>query len=278
MASQEIIHESNQGFMQVSCMESALKVSEYIAKSSFCPKSFAGKPGDVLVCLQMGQELGLKPMQAIQNIAVINGRPSLWGDGMLAVCRQSKDFEYIKETFDEETMTAHCIIKRKNEPEFIKSFSKKQATTARLWGKEGPWTQYPERMLQMRARGFNLRDSFPDLLRGIIIREEADDMPTDRTDYSKVSGVIIEQDDSTIGPDDISFLRERIEQAGSKETDLCAYLKIEKIEHMLFRDKPIIHRMLSKKIADKVKTDLPINKMLDGEIVECQEAKEFFDE
>ena len=277
MASQEIV-DSNQGFMQVSCIETALKVSEYIAKSSFCPKSFAGKPGDILVCLQMGQELGLKPMQAIQNIAVINGRPSLWGDAMLGVCRQSKDFEFIKETFDEATMTATCVVKRRNEPEFISSFSQKKAVTARLWGKEGPWTTYPERMLQMRARGFCLRDSFADLLRGIIIREEAEDMPRDKPDYSKVSGVIIEQDNSLIDSFQVSSLKEKIEEAGSKEIDLCNYLKIESLESMFVRDLNTINRMLNKKISDKKKTDLSINKILEGEIVESVEAKEFFDE
>ena len=110
---------NNSGFMNVATLEQALQCSEYIAKSSFCPKSFAGKPGDVLVCLQMGQELGLKPMQALQNIAVINGRPCLWGDAMLAVCRQSPYFEYIKEQYDKKDNAYTCIIKRRDEPEFI---------------------------------------------------------------------------------------------------------------------------------------------------------------
>lgn len=277
MASQEIV-DSNQGFMQVSCIETALKVSEYIAKSSFCPKSFMGKPGDILVCLQMGQELGLKPMQAIQNIAVINGRPSLWGDAMLAVCRQSKEFEFIKETYDEETKTAHCIVKRRNEPEFIQNFSEKKARVAKLWGKDGPWTQYPERMLQMRARGFCLRDAFSDLLRGIIIHEEAEDIPKERTDYSKVSGIIIDQDDSVIGEGELMYLREKIEEAGSKEMDICVYLKIESLESMLSRDRTMIHRMLNKKIQANKKTDLPINKMLESDVEAVLVAKEFFDE
>jgi hypothetical protein len=45
-----------------------------------------------------------------------------------------------------------------------------------FWGKQGgPWTQYPRRMLQMRARGFALRDAFPDVLRGLVTAEEAAD-------------------------------------------------------------------------------------------------------
>ena len=52
------------------------------------------------------------------------------------------------------------------------------AKRAGLAGKSGPWTQYPRRMLQMRARGFALRDAFPDLLRGLVTAEEAMDYPT----------------------------------------------------------------------------------------------------
>src|SRR5271169_5043266 len=63
----------------------ALTFSEYLAKSDLAPKDFKDKPANVLIALQMGAELGLPPMAALQNIAVINGRPSLWGDAALAV-------------------------------------------------------------------------------------------------------------------------------------------------------------------------------------------------
>jgi hypothetical protein len=36
-------------------------------------------------------------------------------------------------------------------------------------------------MLKMRARGFAIRDAFPDVLSGIITREEAEDYPTQKT-------------------------------------------------------------------------------------------------
>ena len=54
------------------------------------------------------------------------------------------------------------------------------AKTAGLIGKQGPWTQYPKRMRQMRARAFALRDVFPDVLRGMPVAEELQDMPKER--------------------------------------------------------------------------------------------------
>jgi hypothetical protein len=149
-----------------------------LASASIVPKDYIGKPGNVLVAIQWGMELGLQPMQAMQSIAVINGRPSLWGDAMLALVKAHPAFEWIKEDCDGNIAT--CTVKRRGEPEVTQSFSLEEAKKAGLTGKQGPWTQYPKRMLQMRARGFALRDAFPDALRGVISAEEARDTPAER--------------------------------------------------------------------------------------------------
>lgn len=156
--------------------EQAEKYAQMIARSSFCPPGFKGNPGDVLIAVQMGNELGLKPIQALQNIAVINGKPSIYGDAMLALVKSHPDFEWLKEEGNE--LEATCIIKRRGEPEYKAIFTRKDAETAGLWGKAGPWKAYPKRMLQMRARGFACRDAFPDALKGFISAEEAQDYPT----------------------------------------------------------------------------------------------------
>jgi hypothetical protein len=54
------------------------------------------------------------------------------------------------------------------------------AKAAGLQGKQGPWTQYPKRMRQMRARAFALRDVFPDVLRGLPVAEEVMDIPPEK--------------------------------------------------------------------------------------------------
>ena len=155
-----------------------MRFADMLAGSSIVPKDYIGKPGNCLVAIQWGMELGLQPMQAMQSIAVINGRPSLWGDAMLALVKAHPAFEWIKEECDGNV--AICTIKRRGEPEVVQSFSMEEAKRAGLTGKQGPWTQYPKRMLQMRARGFALRDAFPDALRGVVSAEEARDTPAER--------------------------------------------------------------------------------------------------
>lgn len=159
----------------------AREMAALIANSEFAPRDYKGKPESVLIAIQMGADVGLSPMQSLQNIAVINNRPSLWGDGALAVVMPA--LEYIDEsftgTFPADDFTAVCTVKRKGYPkETVRTFSVKEARAAGLWDKDRtPWKTYPKRMLQMRARGFALRDAAADRLMGLILAEEAMDMP-----------------------------------------------------------------------------------------------------
>lgn len=167
------------GFMNPTTIDEAIKVAEYLANSTIVPKDFQGKPGNVLVAIQWGQEVGLTAMAALQNIAVINGRPSLWGDAIIALVRASGALVSILEELDGEgdQMVATCTVTRRGETPVSRSFSMDDAKKANLAKKEGPWQQYPKRMLQLRARGFALRDVFPDVLKGLYVAEEARDMP-----------------------------------------------------------------------------------------------------
>ena len=158
--------------------EQALTFSKYLAESDLVPKDFKGKPANCLIAMQWGAEIGLQPLQALQNLAVINGRPALWGDAVIAIVRGSPLCEYVQESEDGKMAT--CKVKRRNEPEQVRTFSMDDAKAAGLMGKAGPWTQYPKRMRQMRARAFALRDVFPDVLRGLPVAEELMDAPTEK--------------------------------------------------------------------------------------------------
>lgn len=175
--SQQLSKSHSQFLVSPQNLSEAMSYAKMIAESSFCPKGMQGKPGDVLIAVQMGAEVGLSPMQALQNIAIINGRPCIWGDAALALVQVSS--QYVSHREWEETtpqgLTAFCSITRRGSEEYVKSFSEADAKKANLWGKAGPWTQYPSRMLQMRARGFALRDKFADALKGLNIREEVED-------------------------------------------------------------------------------------------------------
>jgi hypothetical protein len=170
---------TQQGFAPATLTE-AITFSEMLSKSQMVPKAYQGKPEDVLVAIQWGRELGLAPLQALQNIACINGKPSVYGDAAMALVQASPVCEDIEEFFEGEgtpNPIAVCIAQRRGRKPVKASFSLEDAKRAGLWGKPGPWQAYPKRMMQMRARGFALRDAFPDVLKGLITAEEAQDFP-----------------------------------------------------------------------------------------------------
>jgi len=164
--------------LALASFDDAFRFSKIVANTEFAPKDFRGKPEACMLAIQHGSEIGLSPMQALQSIAVVNGRPSVYGDTALAVVMGSPVCEFVRERIegDGDQMVAICEAKRKcYERANVVTFSVADAKKAGLWGKSGPWTQYSRRMLQMRARGFCLRDTFPDVLRGLVTVEEAQD-------------------------------------------------------------------------------------------------------
>lgn len=178
-------------------IESLYRFAQAVSTSGLAPNGLK-TPEAIVVAIQMGLEVGLTPMAALQNIAVINGRPTVWGDAQLAIVRGTGELEEFDEWFeaDEKRLSrspaaftdgvaAVCKVKRKGYAAAEFAFSVSDAKRAGLWDKAGPWKQYPARMLKARARGFLLRDQFGDALKGILCREEAEDSSENRFEKAK---------------------------------------------------------------------------------------------
>jgi hypothetical protein len=156
----------------------AMEFAKIIASSDMVPKDYVNKPGNVLVAVQTGAELGLKPMQSLQGISVINGRPGIWGDAMWALVISHPEYE---DSHEEKTDTGCTItLKRRGRSAVVVTFTMEDAKKAGLAGKQGPWQTAPKRMLQMRARAFAARDLFADALKGIKSIEELRDYTDDQ--------------------------------------------------------------------------------------------------
>lgn len=181
-------------------LDEAQRFATILSKTELVPKAYQGKPDAIVVAMAWGAEIGLSGLQAVQNIASINGRPSLWGDAALAVVMAHPAYddheERVEGTGDQ--MRAICVMKRKGKSDKTAEFSVADAKKAGLWGKQGPWTQYPQRMLQMRARGFAMRDQFPDALRGISLAEESQDL--DEKDITAKGEVVMPKSRSKSAP------------------------------------------------------------------------------
>lgn len=165
----------------------AIALAKLMARSALVPNDYRNKPENVLIGMQYAAELGIPPLLGLQNISIINGRASVWGDLFLALIQSSPDYEWHEEKYEGtgDEFGAVCVMKRKGSSPHTVKFTVADAKTAKLWGKVGPWQTNPKRMLQMRSRGFAGRDKFSDALKGLIIAEEAMDIPPDNSEAKK---------------------------------------------------------------------------------------------
>jgi hypothetical protein len=156
------------------------------------------------MAIMHGMECGIPPMQALQNISVINGKCTIWGSLVPALILAAG--HSLTETYEgmpgTDDFKAVCRITRCDRPAELAvtegEFSIKDAKDARLWSpddkvtryrkdrtsyqieNDSPWHCYWKRMLQMRARG-RASDGVADVLRGLSIREEAEDFVRQQT-------------------------------------------------------------------------------------------------
>lgn len=179
--------------------EETWRVAKAVFIGGLAPAALVGnKNGEdaisaVAVAIMSGAELGLKPMVALRSFTVINGKPALYGDGLINVVRMSGKVAYLRTGCEDRDgkMVGWCEAKRSDTDEEKRvEFSQGDAIRAKLWetearvtkqGKNGPytkdndspWYKYPQRMLAWRAAGWCLRELFGDVLGGIRDEFEA---------------------------------------------------------------------------------------------------------
>lgn len=178
-------------------VEDVWQFAAFATRFGLVPRSFFNKDtnqwnlGGVTVAVIKGQELDMKPTQAVQSIYVVNQQPALWGDAVPGLVLASGHLEDFRESYEGEPYddgyTAVCTVKRRGiTSEHTERFSVAMAKTANLWGKTGykgaptPWVTNPDRMLKIRARTFAYRALFADVLKGLGVAEELLDIQADR--------------------------------------------------------------------------------------------------
>lgn len=213
-------------------IDEVARVARAVIVAGLAPDSYKGKNDEetaskIMVGIMKGAEVGAAPFTALANIAIINGRPSIWGDLAIALVQARGIVTNVEAKYEGEesgkaepqitdfldSMTAVYRIWRKGQTDpYEGRFSVRDAKRAHLWGKKQPWVQYPKRMLMARARAYALRDGFADCLSGLSIREEIEDLPPEapaKTDTAfleneapKLAAPIETVEAETVKPDD----------------------------------------------------------------------------
>lgn len=143
--------------------------AEVIAASGLAPRAVNTRE-KVLVIALKGRELSIPPMQALAHVHVIDGKPTMSAELMVALVQRAGHRIRVVETSAQQCVVEGERADDPGRPSQV-TWSMDDARTAGLVGK-GPWTQYPAAMLRARAISSLCRFQFADVLMGVSYTPE----------------------------------------------------------------------------------------------------------
>lgn len=141
------------------------------------------RPEEGFAKILIGRDIGISPTQALMTIDIVQGAIFMRGVLLAAFVRKSPIYDYaIKEqTTDKCVVTFLSLSKATGEwredgdSEFTMADAAKQHLTAK-----DPWKNTPKNMLFWRAISNGVKFYAPDLLGGVPVYTEADEIPESR--------------------------------------------------------------------------------------------------
>lgn len=164
-------------------IKTAYKIATMLCKSNLVPQAYKNNPVDCMIAMEMTSRTNFPLLMVMQNLYIIQGKPSWSGQFCTAVVNASGRFsplEFIRLTNEDGSLKGYfCRATRlsdgktcegspvdwdmvKNEGWYSKSGSK--------------WKTMPDLMFHYRAAAFFVREHCPDLLCGLQTAEEVRDV------------------------------------------------------------------------------------------------------
>lgn len=153
-------------------IQSKKEYAEILSASNLLPRAYQKQPANVFTAMAMGEVLDLKPIEAINSINVIQGKPALSAELMGALVRRAGHRLRVEVASNPPTATATLIRKDDPDYEFKTVWDEKRAIVAGLWKSGVGWNKYPEQMMRARAVTEVCRMGAPDALHGFVYTAE----------------------------------------------------------------------------------------------------------
>jgi hypothetical protein len=160
-------------------MEKALKFSEIMAQADIIPTHYRGKPANVFIAVQSALRMNLGPMQIMKNTFVISGKLGMVTAFAMSLANQSGLFDSgiryrIEGSGENLKVTAYTNLKKTGE-EISYTITMREAI-AEGWTKNNKYKTLPELMLRYRAATLLIRTHVPEVLNGMHMVEEIEDV------------------------------------------------------------------------------------------------------
>lgn len=170
-------------FSDLESFKRIFDIGKMFASSSLVPQAYQGKPMDCTIAVDMANRMGVSPMMVMQNLYVVQGKPSWSGQACMSLIRGSGEFKNVRPVYTGEkgSDTWGCYIQAeyRETGEIVKGteVTIEMAKAEGWYGKSGSkWKTMPEQMLAYRAAAFFARVYIPNALMGVHVEGEAEDI------------------------------------------------------------------------------------------------------
>lgn len=158
-----------------------MAMAEFLSKSTIIPVSYQNRPENILICVDLASRMGLSPLAVMQNLYVIQGKPSFSGQAIASLIRSSGQFTNVEVNFTgkEGTDDWGCYITAERNGKQLKGATvTMKMAHAEGWSKRAgsKWITMPEIMMTYRAFTFFGRQFAPELMMGLHAIEELEDV------------------------------------------------------------------------------------------------------
>lgn len=180
---QQVPQSSDITFTNKDAFDQMARAAAMMAKTDIVPQTYRGKPENCFVAIEMAGRMGVSPLMVMQNLYVVQGKPSWSGQAATAMLKNSPEFRNVKHVYtgerSKDTWGCYVEAERTLNGEIVKGAEVTIAMSkAEGWySKSGSkWQTMPELMLAYRASAFFARVHSPELLMGMQTREEVEDV------------------------------------------------------------------------------------------------------
>lgn len=155
------------------------KLAQTLCTAAIIPTAYHNKPADVAIAVDMASRMGVSPMMVMQNLYVVQGKPSWSGQACKAFIGQK--YKNVKTIYvgEKGSDDRGCYIKAEDDQGDVLEGSTvtiRMAKAEGWYGKNGSkWQAMPEQMLAYRAAAFFARVHCPEILMGCAVEGEAED-------------------------------------------------------------------------------------------------------
>jgi hypothetical protein len=172
----------NEGSFSVQSFDHAQRVAKMLSSSSLVPETYKNNIQNTMIALEMANRIGASPLMVMQNLYIVQGKPSWSSSFIIASLNNSKRFSALRFELSGEGDDYGCTAWAKDLTTKEKLEGPKVTwamVKAEGWlGKPGSkWKTMPELMFRYRAAAFFGRLYAPDILMGMHTQEEMQDIP-----------------------------------------------------------------------------------------------------